>query len=126
MKGKKLYSIFKMKCPYCHEGDFFKAGPYNIKKAGNLHDNCSKCGGKYSLEPGFYQGALYVSYGLSVATFVSCLVAVRVLSPEATYGTYIWVNAITIVILSPWLFAMSKIIWANMFIKYVGPSKSKL
>ena len=69
-KGTKLYSILKFKCPHCHEGGFFKAHPYNISKAGDIYDKCPVCNNKNSKEPGFYYGAMYVSYGLGVALFL--------------------------------------------------------
>lgn len=119
-KGTKLYSIFRMKCPHCHEGDFFLANPYNLKKAGEMHDKCPVCHEKLSIEPGFYYGAMYVAYGLGVASFVAGVVATRVLYPEATAEIYIAVVGAIIVLLGPLLFALSKIIWANLFMKYKG------
>jgi hypothetical protein len=41
LKGTKLYySILNFKCPYCHEGQFFVAHPYNLRRAGDLLDKC--------------------------------------------------------------------------------------
>lgn len=117
-KGSKLYSIFKMRCPHCHEGKFFKSHPYDLKNAGEIYDTCEACGRKLSIEPGFYYGAMYVAYALGVATFVSCVVAIWVLFPEAATWTYIATIGIAIVVLGPWIYALSKIIWANFFISY--------
>ena len=45
MKGTKLYSIFKGKCPRCHEGDFFvEKHPYKLSKMAHIHKACSVCG----------------------------------------------------------------------------------
>ena len=74
-KGSKLYSIFKMKCPRCQEGDFFISKPYDLKRAGDTHERCPQCNLKYSKEPGFYFGAMFVSYGLGVALFVTLWVS---------------------------------------------------
>lgn len=73
-KGTKLYSIFKFKCPQCQEGEFFISKPYDLKNVGKIHENCSECGIKYSKEPGFYYGAMYVSYALGVAQLVAVIV----------------------------------------------------
>jgi hypothetical protein len=35
-----------------------------------MPDYCSVCGLKFNPEPGFYTGAMYVSYGLSVSLFI--------------------------------------------------------
>ena len=119
-KGTKPYSIFKFKCPHCHEGDFFVSHPYNLMKVGDTGERCSVCNRKYEREPGFYYGAMYVAYGLAVGTFVAIWVASMVLYPEATAMQMIWAIVIGMVLLGPLLYAMSKIIWANIFFKYKG------
>lgn len=117
-KGSKLYSIFKMKCPQCQEGEFFESHPYDLKKAGDLHENCSKCGLKYSKEPGFYYGAMYVNYALGVALFVTLWVSFNLFFPDVSVGWQIGLIIFFTVILTPYMYALSKIIWANFFIKY--------
>ena len=71
MKGTKLYSIFKLKCPKCHEGEFFESRLYDLKKLGHVLEECPTCKTSYVPEPGFYFGAMYVSYALGVALFVT-------------------------------------------------------
>ena len=124
-KGTKMYSIFKMKCPHCHEGDFYiSSNPYNFKNAGDVHDTCHVCHRKLSKEPGFYIGAMYVAYGLGVAVLVSVIVATYVLFPEASTGVYIGIISVILFIAGPYLYALSKIIWANMFYRYKGVEKT--
>lgn len=117
-KGSKLYSIFKMKCPRCQEGDFFVARPYNLKKAGDIHTHCSHCGLKYSKEPGFYYGAMYVSYALGVALFVTLWVSFNLFLPSVNVYWQLLTISLASLLLGPYLYALSKIIWANIFIKY--------
>lgn len=124
-KGSRLYSIFKRKCPRCQEGDFFISHPYDLKKAGDLHETCSSCGLKYEKEPGFYYGAMYVSYALGVALFVTLWVSLNLFFSEVSTGLQIFLIISVSLVLTPYLYALSKIIWANIFIKYdrVGESK---
>lgn len=117
-KGTKLYSIFKMKCPQCQEGDFFLSHPYDLKKAGDLHENCSNCGLKYSKEPGFYYGAMYVSYALGVALFVTLWVSFNLFFPDLSVYWQILIIVLSSILSAPYLYALSKIIWANLFISY--------
>ena len=70
-KGTKLYSILKRKCPVCQEGDFFVSRTYDLKSSGKIHEKCPNCAEVYSKEPGFYQGAMYVSYGIGVTMFIA-------------------------------------------------------
>lgn len=117
-KGSKLYSIFKRKCPACQEGDFFISKPYDLKNTGKIHDTCSNCNESFSKEPGFYYGAMYVSYGLGVAMFVAVFILTYLLYPNPTTFIYILMIGIAMVLLGPFIYELSKIIWANMFIKF--------
>ena len=124
-KGSRLFSIFKMKCPRCHEGEFFISHPYDLKKAGDIHQNCSNCGLKYSKEPGFYYGAMYVSYALGDHLFVTLWTSFNLFFPAASSGIQIATIISLTILLTPYLYALSKIIWANLFIKYERNRKSK-
>lgn len=113
-----MYSILRSKCPHCHEGKFFK--PTGI---GEIEEKCNECGEKFSKEPGFYYGAMYVSYALAVAVFVTMWVAISVLAPDTSAGvTVAWIIA-PIVILGVKLYKLSRIIWANMFFSYKKPAQ---
>lgn len=125
-KGSKLYSIFKFKCPRCQEGDFFISHPYNLRKAGDTHEHCSNCDLKYSREPGFYYGAMYVSYGLGVALFVTLWVSFNLFFKEVNAGLQVLIVSIASIVLAPYFYALSKIIWANLFFPYEGEKASKL
>ena len=114
-KRTRLHSIVTFTCPYCHEGAFFVSHPYDLKHAGDLHKECSVCHRRYSIEPGFYYGAMYVAYALAVAWSVSIYVAMAVLTPNASLMVQFASITIGLVLVGPWLYALSKIIWANLF-----------
>ena len=120
-KGNKLYSIFRFKCPHCHEGEFYvDRNPYHLSTAGDVLTACSVCHRKYEPEPGFYYGGMYVTYALAVATFATVYIAMLVLFPDAP----LWLDALMVigvnVVLAPWYYALSKLIWANLFMRYKG------
>ena len=117
-KGSKLYSIFRMKCPRCQEGNFFVSHPYDLKRAGDTYERCSKCDLKYSREPGFYYGAMYVAYALGVALFVTLWVSFNLFFENVDTWVQITVITLASIVLAPYNYALSKIIWANLFISY--------
>lgn len=117
-KGTKLYSIYHMKCPRCQEGDFFVAHPYNLKKAGDIHQKCPSCGLKYAKEPGFYYGAMYVSYALGVALFVTLWVSFNLFFESMDVFVQLVIISASFLVFAPYMYALSKIIWANLFIKF--------
>lgn len=117
-KGTKLYSILTLTCPRCHEGKFYKGHPYKYSAMGRVKDQCDKCNLKYNIEPSFFQGSYYVVYALGVALLITVSVLIYLFFPEAGPLDYMLTIIVTLLILSPWLYALSKIIWINFFIKY--------
>ncbi|WP_417612580.1 DUF983 domain-containing protein [Owenweeksia hongkongensis] len=117
-KGSKLYSIFKYKCPRCHQGDVFKSkSSYNLPKMFDMHEQCSNCELRYEFEPGFFYGAMYVSYGLTVALGVATYVLMQMFF-EASVAQIILVLVGVLIVGSPLVLRLSRIIWMNLFIKY--------
>ncbi len=118
-KGTKLYSIFKNKCPQCQEAEMFhESNPYRLKQLTQMHQRCPKCGKNFVPEPGFYFGAAYVSYGLSVALGVAIFVALSVLFNDLSAEVYLAAIVGAIVILMPLNYRLSRLIWINFFVKY--------
>ena len=123
---KKLKSIFTFKCPQCLKGEFFESrNPYNLKKMGNVRECCSECGLKYEREVGFFYGAMYVSYALGVALFVSLWVATEILYPNYSTGFLIGLIISATIGFAPLLYAFSKIIWINLFVSAKNLDTSK-
>lgn len=117
-KGTKLYSILRLKCPRCQEGDFYKGHPYSYSGMGRVKENCSKCDLKYNIEPSFYQGSYYVTYALGVALFIAVWILQLLFFPGVGPGTLLLAMSISLLIFSPLLYALSKIVWINFFIKF--------
>lgn len=92
--------------------------PYDLSRIGDIQEHCSSCGLKYEKEPGFYYGAMYVAYALGVALFVTLWTSFNLFFPSVSVGFQILVIIVATIILSPLIYALSKIIWANMFIPF--------
>lgn len=118
-KGSKLFSILRFKCPHCHEGEFFKSrNPYNFSSMSKTQERCSVCSRKFSLEPGFYYGAMYVSYALGCAHIIAFWVAKTILNLEIEFWNFIILVGTVLALFTPLYYALSKIIWANLFFQY--------
>lgn len=120
MSNKKspLYSIFNNKCPRCHEGNFFEtSNPYDLKKFGNLNDRCPVCNEDFRREPGYYFGATYVSYALTVLFgIILFLIMCVLLSIEVI--PYIITLSVLLIIFLPIFYRFSRLIWIHLFVKY--------
>jgi len=117
-KGSKIYSILFLKCPRCHEGAFLENHPYNLSSMNSVRDTCPKCGLKYKMEPSFYFGSMYVSYGVGVALAVAVYVLMLLMGIDLGIAGIFGVIIATLVLLMPYIGAISKSIWANFFFKY--------
>ncbi|TSE07262.1 MULTISPECIES: DUF983 domain-containing protein [Aquimarina] len=117
-RGSKIYSILFLKCPRCHKGEFLEANPYNLGNFNKVKEKCPKCELKYSLEPSFYYGSMYVSYGVGIAISVAVYILIRLLNLDVT-PMIIFVSIVTtLFVLMPYIGAISKSIWANFFFNY--------
>ena len=52
------------KCPRCRKGDMYKK-PFKFTDPLAMNDKCPECGLDFNPEPGFYFGALIISYAIS-------------------------------------------------------------
>lgn len=122
MKGTKLYSILFNRCPRCHEGKFWPAGPIGnlLTHKGGMYETCSHCGLKYTREIGFWYGAMYVSYAVGVAIFVALWVATSVLGPDLSVFAQMGIVIAGIIALAPFNYWSSRLMWINFFVKYSG------
>ena len=117
-KGTKLYSILFNKCPRCQEGDFMKEkNMFKLHKAFQMHETCSHCGFKYSIEPSFFYGAMYVNYALTVGISIATFVIATLFFNLGLLETFIPI-VIALVLTTPITIRLSRIIWINMFVKY--------
>lgn len=116
-KGSKLYSIFNNKCPRCQEGDFFvNKKVLSLKNSLKIHETCSHCGLKYMIEPSFFYGAMYVSYGLTVAISIITFVILNFFGLSLLP---IFIAIIIILILfTPFTLRLSRLIYINIFVHY--------
>ena len=91
---------------------------------GDIYEKCPNCNETYSKEPGFYYGAMYVSYAITVGMFLAIWLIFSIFVDNYEPLTLVLTTTSLILLTSPYLYALSKIIWANMFIKY-DASKAK-
>jgi len=117
-KGSKLYSILTGTCPKCHsESMYIEKNAFKMTKIFDMHQKCSYCSTVYKIEPSFFYGAMYVSYGVSIAIgFITFLVTNLFFEMEIL-GSFISIIT-TLILLYPIILRISRNIWINFFIHY--------
>ncbi|WP_298221168.1 DUF983 domain-containing protein [Flavobacterium sp.] len=121
-KGSKLNSILTGTCPRCqNESMYVESNPYNLTTVLKMHETCGHCGLRYQLEPSFFYGAMYVSYGVNVAIGIAAFVIAYVflhLNLKISFAAIVG----SLVVLYPLVLRISRNIYINMFVSY-EPSK---
>jgi uncharacterized protein (DUF983 family) len=121
-----LGKVVRMKCPHCGKGHLFEnESSLSFSKLGQVKSECLECGTNFNPEPGFYFGAAYVSWALTVAMWVAILVALKTFNAFGfiEFGflthpkTFLFTGIGFTIVLFPYLFKLSRSIWAFMFIK---------
>jgi uncharacterized protein (DUF983 family) len=117
-KGSKLNSILTGTCPKCqNESMYLDKNPFNLKNTLKMHEKCSHCGLIYQIEPSFFYGAMYVSYGLNVATGIAAFL-VSYLIFGSTLKTAFIAIIIVLIALFPYVLRWARNIYINMFVTY--------
>ncbi len=124
-KESKIYSILNEKCPVCHEGNaFISSEKYDLKKFHKMPIRCENCNHKFEIEGGFWQGAMYVSYALTVAISIATFVLTYLIYQETDAWVHIGLISLVSLILAPLNYRYSRMIWMNIFTSY-NPNKAK-
>ncbi|WP_166920314.1 DUF983 domain-containing protein [Flavobacterium poyangense] len=117
-KGSKIKSIFTGSCPKCqNESMYSDSNPLHLTKVLKMNENCSHCGFKYLIEPSFFYGAMYVSYGLNVAVGIAAFIISFVFFDCSIEESFLAI-IITLVLLFPYVLRLSRNIYINMFVSY--------
>ncbi len=111
-------SILKLSCPKCRQETMFKKkGLLVYRKPLDMHENCSHCGQKYEIEPGFWLGALWTSYPMVVLIEIP-FIFYAISTPEISITVMFAVMICIFFLLFPAITRLGRSIWAHIFIKY--------
>lgn len=82
-----------------------------------MHEHCSACDAKYEKEPGFFFGAMYVSYALMSALFISSFVIDNLWIHSETWQ-YMTFLVTAMIVSVPLTYRWSRLIWINFFTNF--------
>lgn len=110
-----MKNVFQEKCPKCNQGLTFKK-TQSIFKIPEMHENCSNCGYHFEREPGYFIGALYISYALAVFQGLIAFLIMYTVFPGLNV---VWIlTGIFAVIV---LFAKKNYKWSRILYIYIFP-----
>ena len=110
-------SIFTGRCPKCGVGRVFEAtNPYNLPKMLTTNKECSNCHLDFIPEIGFYWGATYVAYAITVAfSGLTFFISTMTFGFMNTLSLkYVVVNGILLFLFCPIFFRFSRMLWLSI------------
>lgn len=116
----RLIAIIEAKCPQCRKGKMFKYPFWRITKFSAMNENCPECGLRFEVEPGFWFGAMFVSYANTIALLVILGVVIFYGFNDPPVMYYIVPVTIFSLITVPFNFRISRTIFLHLFgfVKY--------
>ncbi len=110
-----LSGIAAQKCPCCGKGNIFEKSKPLSFQIPKMKDKCEECGYYFEREPGYFLGAMYVSYGLAVFQGILAFLLVHfLLSGTPTLGVYGIVISV-IFLFAFWNYKLARVIWMYIF-----------
>jgi len=116
MSEQRILSLLKNKCPKCESGDVFKEKGSLLRfKMPVMNENCPACGHRFEREPGYFFGAMYVSYAITVIESVIVFLLWEMFNPGNYDFRMIGLIALVQVILLFVNFRLSRMVWMYLF-----------
>jgi len=76
-----------------------------------MNKKCPSCESSFEPEPGFYFGAMYISYAFNVALLVGFGIILFLFFEDWSELTYILVLTSLTIVIAPFTFRFSRILW---------------
>ena len=110
----RLWAALLQRCPRCCRGPMFR-GWFQ------MNDACPRCSLRFEREPGYFLGAMYFSYALSIPILGICLWLWHLLLPTLRWEFVIGLAGLSYIPFTPVVFRYSRILWLY-FDRWVSPS----
>jgi len=111
---RHLLLAMRNRCPCCGEGAVVSL-PWRTR------EQCDRCGYRFEREPGYFTGAMYLSYAFGA------IVTLPVWVPMLLAGVWLpWiVTAVTaeLLLLAPLLFVSSRLVWMHIDCAFDPPAR---
>ncbi|WP_442969098.1 DUF983 domain-containing protein [Psychroserpens sp.] len=91
--------------------------PYRLTDTLKINDNCSHCSTRYRLEPSFFFGSMFISYGVGIAFAVAAFIISYNIIETSLVTAFLAIVG-TLVLLGPIIMRLSRNIWINLFMSY--------
>ena len=102
---RRLVAILRLRCPRCLEGKLWSAFL-------TMHVRCPKCGLEFEREPGYFTGAMVVSYVLAVPVLGLMVIGLMTLGGLDALPALLIGDAVYLALV-PFIFRYSRAVWLH-------------
>jgi hypothetical protein len=113
-----IAGIITMRCPKCRQGKMFTEGTLYTKRFMAMNERCSCCHQAFTPEPGYYFGAMFVSYAINAAFFIAVWLGLYLIMDDVSITAMIIALVGVVFGLLPVTFRLSRVLWIYIFVRY--------
>ena len=114
MQGNLFIRVMKEKCPNCGKGDVYRKKTKFLELP-VMKDDCDICHYHFDREPGYFLGAMYISYGLAVIQGIITFLALYIFLPSLPTIYVVLAILAVISLFSLKNYKLSRIIYIHIF-----------
>jgi len=109
---KSLFYLLQNKCPHCQKGEVFADRSFFFSLGfPKMHSHCSECHLKFEKEPGYFFGAMFVNYGITVGEALLTYFIASLFFDQAFDQRILLIIAAVILSLTFFNIRLSRMIW---------------
>ena len=113
--GTALQALVACKCPKCRKGSMFTHTAYNLSHLGDMPERCSVCDLRFEIEPGFFWGAMYISYAMTVGISIILSLVLWWYAGNPSIWTYGAIIGGFLIVVSPLMLRYSRVLMLYLF-----------
>jgi uncharacterized protein (DUF983 family) len=102
--SQKWLALLRMRCPHCCQGKIYERGM-------KMNARCPTCDLQFEREPGYFMGAMYVSYTLALVFLLTSMGIITSIWPDLDLGWVVLISAVIFVPFVPVTTRYSRVIW---------------
>jgi uncharacterized protein (DUF983 family) len=102
--ARKLFGLLQQRCPRCLKGPIYRRGMA-------MHTHCPQCQLRYEREPGYFMGAMYISYGLATLIIGAFMLMLHLTLPTWDLGWIVLLATGIFLPFVPFTSRFARVIW---------------
>ena len=113
---KRMINAWRYRCPRCRRGKLFSE-PFDLGKPLAMPVSCAICGQSFEPEPGYYYGAMFISYIMSCFLLLPLALGLSLFTAMTVNQTMVLVILLG-ALLYIRILRLSRALWINIMVPY--------